>query len=84
MLDAGALRATFFSHSFDKETKGCLGDRDQVIAIFDIDIDFTRALFTEVRCLDFEFGVVNPVDLRSFFPFVTYFEEKTPLTWTLA
>ena len=83
ILDAGALRATFFSHSFDKETERRLGDRDQVIAFLDVDIDFTEALFTEVRYLDFEFGVANPVDLRSFFLFVTYFGEKAPLAWTL-
>jgi len=83
ILDAGALRATFFAHSVDKETERRLGDRDQVFAFLDVDVDCTWALFTEVWCHDFKFGVANPVDLRSFFPFVTYFEEKAPLAWTL-
>ena len=40
ILDAGALRATFFSQSFDNETERRQSDRDKVIAFLDLDIDF--------------------------------------------
>ena len=50
ILDAGALRATFFAHSVDKETERLLGDRDQVIAFLDVNVDCTWAVFTKVQC----------------------------------